>query len=59
MSSVEQHLVISQISSGRTDKRNSPGRFREILWAVRSHKGAGEIQWSIPERLKAQEGQSH
>jgi hypothetical protein len=43
----------------RTDGRNSLRKFHEILWAVRSSRGVGEIRRCIPKRFEAQEGQSH
>jgi hypothetical protein len=55
-SSWRRYFFISQNCRGRTDGRNSPRRFREILWAVGSCRGARRLQCRCGKGSKLRKG---
>jgi hypothetical protein len=52
----EGNVVIPRVSLEEIDGQNSPRRFCDIPWVIRSHRGVGEDITGIPGRYKSQEG---
>jgi len=54
----ETLLHFTESSKGERMNENIWRRFREVLWAIGSHGGAGKLQYKCVKRLESQEGRA-